>query len=136
MAGSYAAIYRRAREQLEAEAEQRLGRPLKPHEQNLFRSCGTLTRLESLGMTVYFAESAADLSITLAETSFASRFSLAVDETVQELEKLLNRNITRIEQRQLQRLGNIEALWELKQQLVSIDAVHREGTLKGLLQAA
>lgn len=129
MSESYASIYRRAREALEIEAEQKLGRSLTPRERNLFRSCGTLTALESLGMKVYFAESAEELGMLLAEISMDARFSLALDELVQRLEKFLGRPIGRSERQQLRTLGNIEELWLLEQQLHDAPTMQREATL-------
>jgi hypothetical protein len=134
MSGSYANIYRRAREALETEAEMRLERPLTDRERNLFRNCGTLTALETLGMKVYFAESAEELAVRLAETSMDSRFGLAVDELTQRLEKFLGRTITLAERQKLHKLGNIEALWELEQQLHDAEASQREATFVTLLQ--
>lgn len=133
MSGSYASIYRRAREALEAEAEQRLGRPLTPHERNLFRNCGTLTRLENLGMTVYFAESAEELAAKLATTSMDSRFGLALDELTRRLEQVLSRPITDKERQQLRALGNIEELWLLEQRLHDAPPPQRETTLMQML---
>lgn len=133
MSGSYATIYRRAREALETEAEQRLGRPLTSHERNLFRNCGTLTKLETLGMTVYFAESPAELAAKLASTSMESRFGLALDELTKRLEQLLGRPITDNERQQLRTLGNIEELWSLEQQLHEAETEQREEAFAYLL---
>ncbi len=129
VSGTYAALYRRAREALEAEAEQRLGRPLTPRERNLFRSCGTLTSLEALGMTVYIAATAEELAANLAATSMDSRFSLAVDELVQRLEKVLGRPVTGAERQRLRTLGNTEELWALEQSLQDVLPAQREKTL-------
>jgi hypothetical protein len=126
-------MYRRAREALEQEAVQRLGRPLTTHEQNLFRSCGTLTRLEELGMTVYYAENAEELSHQLADMSFESRFVLAVDELVGRIEGLLRRRVSAAEREQLHHLGNIEALWELEYTIHTADAQIRDKTFTRLL---
>jgi hypothetical protein len=133
MSGSYANIYRRAREALEVEAEMRLKRSLTERERNLFRNCGTLTALESLGMKVYFAESAEELEARLSEISMDSRFGLAIDELMQRLAKFLGRTITERERQQLRKLGNIEALWALEQNLHTVEPAQREATFARLL---
>lgn len=134
MSGSYAKLYRQAREALEGEAEQRLGRPLNDHEQNLFRNCGTLTKLEELGMTVYFAGDADELTSRLASMSLESRFLLAVDEFLPRLARLLKRPITSQERQQLCRLGNIEELWALEQHLSDLTLEQRAGAFADMLQ--
>lgn len=134
MPGRYSVLYRRTREALEAEAETKLERPLTIREQNLFRSCGTLTMLETLGMTVYYAEDAQDLANKLAETSMDSRFILAVRETAEHLEHILGRTLAPDEQQKLRALGNIEALWYLQEQLQEVASEEREGHLRLLLE--
>jgi hypothetical protein len=134
MSGSYANLYRRARQAIEEDAEMKLGRALNDHERNIFRSCGTLTALEALGMTVYMAENAEELSTKLAATSMVSRFGLALDELVVRLGKFLARPVTPVERRQLSALGNIEALWDLEQHLHSVPSSERETTFVKLLQ--
>ncbi len=122
----YALLYRRAREQLEAEAEQRLGRTLNARERNVFRSCGTLTRLEELGMAVYYASDATELAATLHATSFETRFALALDEQVHGLARLLHRPLTTAERTAMQHLGNIEMLWELLRRVEVVPPPARE----------
>jgi hypothetical protein len=134
MSGTYAAIYRRAREALEAEAEHRLERPLTRDERNIFRNCGTLTRLEELGMTIYTAESAADLSAALAATSVGSRFDLALDELVTRLKNILGRPVTPEERQQMRRLENIEALWLLENSLHDTPQAQRQAAFTDILK--
>jgi hypothetical protein len=134
MSGTYAAIYRRAREALEAEAEHRLERPLTRDERNIFRNCGTLTRLEELGMTIYTAASAADLSAALAATSVGSRFDLALDELVTRLKRILGRPVTPEERQQMRRLENIEALWMLENSLHETPQDQRQAVFADLLK--
>jgi hypothetical protein len=134
MSGTYAAIYRRAREALEAEAEHRLERPLTRDERNIFRNCGTLTRLEELGMTIYTAASAADLSAALATTSVGSRFDLALDELVTRLKRILGRPVTPEERQQMRRLENIEALWLLENSLHETPQEQRQTMFANLLK--
>jgi hypothetical protein len=134
MSGTYAAIYRRAREALEAEAEHRLERPLTRDERNIFRNCGTLTRLEELGMTIYTAASAADLSAALAATSVGSRFDLALDELVTRLKRILGRPVTPEERQQMRRLENIEALWLLENSLHETPQDQRQAVFADLLK--
>jgi hypothetical protein len=134
MSGTYAAIYRRAREALEAEAEHRLERPLTRDERNIFRNCGTLTRLEELGMTIYTAESAADLSAALAATSMGSRFDLALDELVTRLKNILGRPVTPQERQQMRRLENIEALWLLENSLYDTPQPQRQAAFADILK--
>lgn len=131
----YALLYRRAREQLETEAEQRLGRALTTHERNVFRSCGTLTRLEELGMTVYYAADAAELAATLNATSFEARYALAVDEQTHDLERLLHRALTAAERGAMQQLGNIEALWELVRRVAEVPTPAREHAFTAALHS-
>jgi hypothetical protein len=134
MSGTYAAIYRRAREALEAEAEHLLERPLTRHERNIFRNCGTLTRLEELGMTIYTAESAAALSAALAAISMGSRFDLALDELVPRLQTILGRPVTPEERQQVRALENIEALWLLETSLHETPQAQRQGVFADLLK--
>jgi hypothetical protein len=134
MSGTYAAIYRRAREALEAEAEHRLERSLTRDERNIFRNCGTLTRLEELGMTIYTAESAADLSAALAATSMGSRFDLALDELVTRLKNILGRPVTPQERQQMRRLENIEALWLLENSLHDTPQEQRQAVFADMLK--
>jgi hypothetical protein len=134
MSGTYAAIYRRAREALETEAEHKLERPLTRAERNIFRNCGTLTRLEELGMTIYTAASAADLSAALAATSMGSRFDLALDELVTRLTRILGRPVTPQEQQQMRRLENIEALWLLENSLHETPPPQRQAVFADLLK--
>jgi hypothetical protein len=134
MSGTYAAIYRRAREALETEAEHKLERPLTRAERNIFRNCGTLTRLEELGMTIYTAASAADLSTALAATSMGSRFDLALDELVTRLTRILGRPVTPQEQQQMRRLENIEALWLLENSLHETPQPQRQVAFADLLK--
>jgi len=134
MSGTYAAIYRRAREALEAEAEHRLERSLTRDERNIFRNCGTLTRLEELGMTIYTAESAADLSAALAATSMGSRFDLALDELVTRLKNILGRPVTPQERQQMRRLENIEALWLLENSLHDTPQAQRQAVFADMLK--
>lgn len=118
MSGRYTELYRRARAGIEADAEALLQRPLTLHERNLFRSCGTLTMLESLGMIVYYTHNADELATKLAETSMESRFMLALKETVFHLEQMLNRPINGNEHGRLRALGNTEELWTLEEALL------------------
>jgi hypothetical protein len=129
MSGSYAELYRRARAALEQEAELRLGRPLTRRESNLFRNCGTLTMLESLGMKVYLAHNAEELAANLAASSMTTRFNLAVDELIRRLEQFLRRPLNQAEQQQLRRVENVEALWELEHMLHSVPPGQVEVTL-------
>lgn len=136
MSGSYAGLYGRAREALEEEAELKLGRALTNRERNLFRSCGTLTALESLGMKVYYADNAQELETILAGVSMEARFSLAVDELVQRLTRFLGRPVSGAERQQLYRLGNIEALWQLEQSLHTVAQSKRDTIFAELLETA
>ena len=136
MSGQYAAMYRRAREALETDAEIRLERPLTPHERNLLRNCGTLTMLDSIGMIIYSAQSADDLADRLASTSMDSRFALAVRELLERLKRFMGRPITDVEQQHIYQLGNIEELWTLEEQLqtATLDALdNREMAFQSLL---
>jgi hypothetical protein len=133
MSGRYATLYRQSREALEKEAETRLGRALTPRERNLFRNCGTLTMLESLGMKIFYADSAEELDAQLAGISMDARFNLAVEELIARLELALGRKLTTVEQQQLYALGNIEELWALEQQLHDAPPDVHEVTLKMLL---
>ncbi len=112
--GSYARLYRQAREAIEKEAERLLGRSLTRQERNLFRNCGTLSKLEELGMQVYYADSGEAFAATLAELSLEPRFLLAIDELMPRLERMLQRPLTPTETHQLRQLENIEALWQLE----------------------
>lgn len=112
--GSYARLYRQAREAIEKEAERLLGRSLTRHERNLFRNCGTLSKLEELGMQMYYAESGEAFAATLATLSLEPRFLLAIDELTPRLERMLQRPLTPTETRQLRQLEHIEALWQLE----------------------
>lgn len=134
MTGTYSAMYRRSREALQQDAEEKLQRPLNIHEHNLLRSCGTLTMLESLGMTIYFAEDAADLEEKLAAMSMESRFNLAVKETTDHLMKLIGRPLTGDERQQLHALGNIEELWNLEETVAAASPDSRQATLRTLLE--
>lgn len=133
MAGRYAELYRNARAALEIEAETRLGRPLQAHERNLFRNCGTLTRLEEFGMAIFYAQDADELASRLASMSFESRFQLELDETVPRLAVLLGRTLTPAEREQLRSLGNIEALWNVEQQLSAIAPGERSSRWQHIL---
>jgi len=133
MSGRYATLYRQSREALEIEAEARLGRALTPRERNLFRNCGTLTMLESLGMKIFYAASAEELDAQLAGISMDARFNLAVEELIVRLEQALGRNLTPLEQQQMYALGNIEELWALEQQFHDAPPDEREATLQTLL---
>ncbi len=133
MSGHYARLYQRAREALEAEAEAILLRPLTAHERNLFRSCGTLTRLEELGMIVYYTESAEELAHSLAATSMASRFLLALKEIIAPLETLLGRTLNAAEQEQIKALGNTEELWALEEQLNTALPTERAALFQAIL---
>lgn len=133
MPGRYSELYRRTREALESDAESLLQRPLTPHEQNLFRSCGTLTMLESLGMKIYYAQSAEELTEQLATMTMHSRFMLALKETVDLLEKQLGRPITPAERKAMETLGNTEALWFLKETIFDTPPDQREMALRTLL---
>lgn len=130
MAGSYARLYRQAREAIEREAENLLGRSLSPRERNLFRNCGTLSKLEELGMQVYYASTGEELASKLAELSFEGRFLLAIDELKPRLEHMLQRPLRAGEVQQLRALHNIEALWELEEQIVATPAAEREAVLR------
>lgn len=136
MAGQYAVLYRHAREALEIEAENRLGRALTPHERNLFRNCGTLTMLEEVGMIVFYAQNAEELSTKLAAMSMDGRFKLALEELTQRLQQYLARPLTHGEQQQLQALGNIEELWLLEERLKDAPQPARESLLRTLLLSA
>lgn len=136
MSGQYAAMYRRAREALEMDAEIRLERPLTVREQNLLRNCGTLTMLDSIGMIIYSSQSAEELAERLSRTSMDSRFSLAHRELVERLSKFLQRPLHPHEVEQLQHLGNIEAFWEFERLLHEAAPDQREATLQMLLAAA
>jgi hypothetical protein len=133
MSGQYATMYRRAREALEMDAEIRLERPLTPRERNLFRNCGTLTMLDSLGMIIYSAENAQELEHKLATTSMDSRFALARQEFLDRLSKFLDRPIRDTEQQQLAALRNIEEIWALEEQLHAAAPAEREAALHMLL---
>ncbi len=135
MSGSYARLYRQAREAIEREAENLLGRNLLPRERNLFRNCGTLSKLEELGMQVYYASTGEELASKLAELSFESRFLLAVDELKPRLERMLQRPLHASEVQQLHALHNIEALWELEEQVVATPAAEREAALSRAVAA-
>lgn len=135
MSGHYATLYRQAREALETEAEARLGRSLTPRERNLFRNCGTLTMLESLGMEIFYAASAEELHAHLASISMDGRFNLAVEELATRLGQALGRSLTAMERQQLQALSNIEELWVLEQQFHDAAPGVREATLRVLLAA-
>jgi hypothetical protein len=126
MAGRYTELYRRARAGIEADAEKLLNRPLTPHERNLFRSCGTLTMLESLGMLVYYAHTAEELEAKLAEISMGSRFTLALNESLARLEHLLGRPVNEAEHNQLRALGNTEELWTLEEALQQASTPHEK----------
>ncbi len=132
MSGYYIELYRRAREGLEADAESQLQRPLTVRERNIFRSCGTMTMLESLGMSVYCCEDADELAAKLAETSMESRFLLALKETVERLERLLGRAITPAEHTLLRALGNTEELWMLEEQVQKAAPAERETIVRSL----
>jgi caffeoyl-CoA O-methyltransferase len=129
VSGRYAELYRRTREALEADAEEVLQRPLTLRERNLFRSCGTLTMLESLGLSVYYAQTSAELTEKLARTSMESRFKLAVREAVERLERLLKRRITNTERQKLAALGNTEELWWVEEKIRSVTLAEREEML-------
>lgn len=129
MSGSYARLYRQAREAIEREAENLLGRTLTSRERNLFRNCGTLSKLEELGMQVYYASTGAELASNLAGLSFESRFLLAIDELKPRLERMLQRPLHTSEVQQLHALQNIEALWELEAQIVAAAPTEREAVL-------
>lgn len=133
MSGQYAILYRRAREALESDAEVRLNRPLNTHERNLFRSCGTLTMLEQLGMMIYCAESAEELAQKLAETSMQSRFLLSLNDVAERLERVIGRSLSDTERQQLRGLGNTEALWSLEEQTIAADPDQYETVLCSLL---
>jgi len=135
MYGQYATMYRRAREALEMDAEIRLERPLTPHERNLFRNCGTLTMLDSLGMIIYSAQSAGELASRLASTSMDSRFALAAKEVGGRLSNLMGRTMTESEQQQIAQLSNIEELWTLEEQILATLPDSRETTFQSLLSA-
>lgn len=136
MAGHYAVLYRHAREALEIEAESRLGRALTARERNLFRNCGTLTMLEELGMIVFYAQNAEELSTKLAAMSMDGRFKLALQELTTRLQQHLARSLTHSEQQQLQALGNIEELWLLEERLQDAPQPARESLLRTLLLSA
>lgn len=136
MTGQYAVLYRHAREVLEIEAENRLGRALTPHERNLFRNCGTLTMLEEVGMIVFYAQNAEELSTKLAAMSMDGRFKLALEELTLRLQQYLARPLTHNEQQQLQALGNIEELWLLEERLKDAPQPARESLLRTLLLSA
>ena len=133
MTGHYAELYRRAREALESDAEAHLQRPLNTHERNLFRSCGTLTMLENLGMNVYCAETPEELAQKLAETTMRPRFVLALQEMTERLQRLLGRAITNTERQQLQTFGNTEELWHLEEQVNATLPDERESVFQKLL---
>lgn len=129
VSGRYAELYRRTREALEADAEEVLQRPLTLRERNLFRSCGTLTMLESLGLSVYYAQTSEELTEKLARTSMESRFKLAVREAVERLERLLKRRVTNAERQKLAALGNTEELWRVEEEVRSVTLEDREERL-------
>lgn len=133
MSGQYAVLYRQAREGLESEAETRLERPLNTHERNLFRSCGTLTKLEELGMQVYCAENAEELARTLAETSLESRFLLALKEIADRLGRSIGHPITDTERARLRLLGNTEELWRVEELLSNAPPAERVALFESLL---
>jgi hypothetical protein len=89
--------------------------------------------LESLGMTVYYAEHADDLAAKLAETSMQSRFQLALKETQEHLVRLLGRELSAAEQELVQDQGNIEALWYIEEHLQDVPVEKREAALLPLL---
>lgn len=134
MTGTYSAIYRRSREALQQDAEEKLQRPLNTHEHNLLRSCGTLTMLESLGMTIYFAENATDLEEKLTAMSMETRFNLAVKETTDHIAKLIGRPLTNDERKQLYALGNIEELWNLAETVAAAPPNSQQATLRAFLE--
>lgn len=133
MAGRYSELYRRTREILESEAEALLQRPLTAKEKQLFRSCGTLTMLESLGMKIYYAQNGEELARELASMSMQSRFLLAVKETIAVLEQELHRKITAEEQQAMEMLGDTETLWHLKDSVLETPLERRELVLRQLL---
>ncbi len=133
MTGHYAELYRKAREALESDAEAQLQRPLTTHERNLFRSCGTLTMLENLGMNVYCADSPEDLARKLAETTMQPRFVLALQEMAERLQRLLGRPLTKAERQQLHTFGNTEELWHLEEQVTATLPDERETSFHKLL---
>jgi hypothetical protein len=64
-----------------------------------------------------------------------SRFGLAVDELMQRLTRVLGRPINDQERQLLRTVGNIEALWELEQQVHDAAAGQREQVLHRLLHS-
>lgn len=136
MAERYTDIYRRAREALESDAEALLERPLSCREKNLFRSCGTITMLESLGMVVYYSQTGDELAAKLAEMSMESRFVLAVRETIERLERQIGRPLSDTERQQVRELGNIEELWTLEERLQEVEPDKHDTTLRSILAQA
>jgi hypothetical protein len=89
--------------------------------------------LESLGMKIYYAQSAEELTEQLATMTMHSRFMLALKETVDLLEKQLGRPITPAERKAMETLGNTEALWFLKETIFDTPPDQREMALRTLL---
>ncbi|NJK82096.1 MAG: hypothetical protein HC876_03180 [Chloroflexaceae bacterium] len=127
-------LYRNARAVIEQEAEERLGRALTRHEQNLFRNCGTLSKLEELGMNVYYADSPDDLALQLGKISLDGRFRLAVEELLPRLERLVHRTLNQRERQKIYSLENIEMLWSLEQRVFDAPANLRDAALMSFLQ--